>query len=200
MSSDTPFSPRGTATIGALIEAFPLAWVVSCGAAGRGASVLPLLPEYDQHGNVIALLGHFARSNPQVAVIEQQPEAMILAQGPQGYISPRLVSNPRWGPTWNYAIVRFDVDIAFVPDENHTALERLAAALEGTGPGAWTVERMGPRYDELARHIIAFRATVKNTDARFKLGQDETPGTFDEIVAGLENRVLADWMERATGD
>jgi transcriptional regulator len=116
--------------------------------------------------------------------------------GPQGYISPRLVSNPTWGPTWNYAVCRFETEVRFVPEETDAALSRLAAALEGVEQDSWTPERMGERYDQLKRHIVAFRADVLETHAKFKLGQDENDVVFEDIVAGLKDRTLADWMLR----
>lgn len=193
------FVPHDPADVPALISTHPLAWIVSNGAGGFAATPLPLLAELDEEGRVAALFGHFARANPHVDALMADPGAMILIQGPQGYVSPRLVSNPSWGPTWNYAVVRFAVEIAFVPEETRDAIVRLAAALEGTGPDAWTIERMGARIDQLLPHIIAFRARVVTEDARFKLGQDEASGTFDEIVAGLADGALADAMCRAVG-
>jgi len=116
--------------------------------------------------------------------------------GPNGYISPTLVSNPTWGPTWNYAVCRFETEIRFVPEENDAALSRLAAALEGTGADSWTPARMGKRYEELKPRIIAFRAVVLETHARFKLGQDENDVVFKDIVEGLADATLASWMSR----
>jgi transcriptional regulator len=190
------FQPRKIAHIADLIADYPLAWVVSQGPAGHAASVLPLLAETAADGTVTSLFGHFARSNPQADLVARQPQAMILFQGPQGYIPPRLVSRPGWGPTWNYAVVRFDVEIALVPEENAAALARLAAHLERDQRKPWRPEMMGPRYAELEPRIIAFRARVRATHARFKLGQDETPGTFEEIVNGLGDGPLADWMKK----
>lgn len=190
------FQPRKTSHIADLIGDYPLAWVVSQGPGGHAASPLPLLAEAADDGTVRSLFGHFARSNPQVEVVARQPEAMILFQGPQGYIPPRLVSRQGWGPTWNYAVVRFDVEIALVPDENGAALARLAAALERDRPQPWRPDMMGARYDELAPRIIAFRATVRATHARFKLGQDEAADTFEEIVDGLGDGPLARWMKK----
>jgi transcriptional regulator len=183
-----------------LIAAYPLAWIVSGGPEDFAATPLPLLAELDGEGGVASLFGHFARSNPQVASLERDPRATILFQGPQGYVSPTLVSNPQWGATWNYAVVRFQVDIAFLPEQTGEAVWRLAKAVEPDGPLAWTPAAMGPRYDALIQHIIAFRATARSSSARFKLGQDENRETFGEIVSGLENKELAAWMTRMARD
>ncbi|MFT3763808.1 MAG: FMN-binding negative transcriptional regulator [Pseudoxanthomonas sp.] len=191
------FAPRDPADIAALVHAYPLAWVVGGDGPDPAATPLPLLPECDGDGKVIALFGHFARANPQVARLQASPRALLLFQGPQAYIPPRLVSAPQWGPTWNYAVVRFRTRIEFVPDENDRALQQLAAALEAGQPQPWTVARMGPRYAQLREHIIAFRAHVESVEATFKLGQDEAPDTFDEIVAGVDDDALRQWMLRS---
>jgi transcriptional regulator len=190
------FVPRERADIPRLIGEYPLAWVVSAGPEGMAATPLPLLAETDAGGEVVSLFGHFARSNPQVALIERQPQAMILFQGPNAYVSARLVANPTWGPTWNYAVLRFDVEIGFVPEETGESVERLAAHLERDQAEPWTPARMGERRALLLRGIIAFRARVTATHSRFKLGQDENPQTFDEIVSGLDDPALAAWMHR----
>ena len=59
---------------------------------------------------------------------------------------------------------------------------------------------MGPRYATMEPRIIAFRATVRATHARFKLGQDEQPDTFQEIVGGLGDIPLARWMSKTAGN
>lgn len=195
----SPFHPLDPADVGKLVSAYPLCWVVSGSGDGRYATPLPLLAEPGVNGEVRSLLGHMARSNPQQPALEDDPSATILCMGPQGYISPRLVSNPTWGPTWNYAVCRFETRIQFVPEETDAALLKLAQALEGTNDGAWTPERMGERYFDLKQRIVAFRAEILETHARFKLGQDEGDATFEEIVGGLGDPVLADWMKHSRG-
>jgi transcriptional regulator len=195
----TPYEPRDPSDVTRLVEAYPLCWIVTGGAGDRLATPLPLLPEADDEGVVRSLLGHIPRAHPQCVALEGDPRATILCTGPQGYVSPRLVSNPTWGPTWNYAVCRFEVDVQFVPDEIDAALSRLAEALEGSGAGAWTTGRMGPRYEQLKPRIIAFRAHIRETHARFKLGQDENELTFGEIVEGHADAELAEWMRRARG-
>ena len=192
-----PFHPRRETDIAALIQAYPLAWILSGAAGAMAATPLPLLAETDADGVVMSLFGHFARSNPQVARLEADPRATILFMGANGYIPPRLVSNPTWGATWNYAVVRFETELRFVPDETESSVERLAAMLESEADEPWTPQRMGPRLAELALRIIAFRARVLEIHPRFKLGQDETDQTFDEIVTGLDDTALAAWMTRS---
>lgn len=180
------FAPRSHRDIVTLIGTHPLAWVVS---RDFDATPLPLLAECDADGRLVSLFGHFAHRNPQVAVFERDPSALILFSGPQGYVSPTLVSNPQWGPTWNYAAVRIRADLVFTPDETDASVRRLAAHLEPDS--GWQVDAMGERYERLLGGIVAFRATVTACEATFKLGQDEAQGTFGEIVRGHPDQRLA---------
>jgi transcriptional regulator len=191
------FVPSSDADVLKLIRDYPLAWLVTHGTEGFGATPLPLLAETDSDGALVSLFGHMARSNPQVRSLDRDRRAAVLFQGPQGYVSPRLVSNPTWGPTWNYATAKFEVEMAFVPEENDRAIRALGRALEGDQQDSWTPERMGERYDQLRTHIVAFRAKILSTEAKFKLGQDEKPETFAEIVRGIGNPALAEWMHSA---
>lgn len=189
------FVARDQADIAALVRANPLALVVSHGADAFRATPLPLLPEIGADGAIAAFLGHFALSNPQVALVRADPRALVIFQGPHGYISPSAVSNPTWAPTWNYAIAQFEVEIRLAPEENGPAIEQLVEAMEGD---RWSTARIGGRYERMLRHIVAFHADVLVTRARFKLGQDEPRETFAEICAAEGDTPLGAMM-RAFG-
>jgi transcriptional regulator len=183
------FEPRDGVAIQRLIDEYPLGLLVS----GRlHASPLPLLAEMSPDGEIAALFGHCARDNSLVEDFTRDPAGLIVFQGPHGYVSPALVSKPDWGPTWNYAVLRFRVSVAFVPEETEASVARLASSLEGD---RWPLSRLGPRADAMMRHIIAFRATVTGTDHVFKLGQNESVAAHAEIVEGHADRTLASWME-----
>lgn len=155
---------------------------------------LPLLTETDATGTVTSFLGHFALSNPQVELIRRQPRALILFQGPHAYIRPGWVSRPGWAPTWNYVLAQFEVSLALLPQANDDAIRALVTALEGDAPESWRVEQVGQRYASMVRRVIAFRAAVISSRARFKLGQDESDETFMQIVAALGDGPLARMM------
>src|SRR5262245_65314266 len=104
----TPFDRVANAELVDLIEAYPLAWVVSNGADGFAATPLPMMVDTDASGALVRLIGHFAKSNPQVADLERSPRALFLFQGPHAYISPSWISDRTWGPTWNYAVIRIE--------------------------------------------------------------------------------------------
>jgi transcriptional regulator len=188
------FEPRTQADLLKLVGEYPLAWVVSADSSGFCATPLPMLAEPGPDGQIASLLGHFALSNSHVAMLRAAAQATILFMGPQGYISPELVSKPGWAPTWNYAMAQFDVQIEFLPQENSQALEKLVYWMERGRQAPWTVARMGARYEQMAQKIVAFRARVQRVRGRFKLGQDETQETRTEILRKLDNADLVRWM------
>src|SRR3989454_12436337 len=79
------------------------------------ATLLPMLP-VEVDGRLERLMGHFARSNPQVQLLQAQPRALILFLGVHGYISPSWTADRTQAPTWNYASAQFDTDIEFFED------------------------------------------------------------------------------------
>ncbi|MBN8842214.1 MAG: FMN-binding negative transcriptional regulator [Sphingomonadales bacterium] len=187
------FAPRRAADVSDLIDRCRLGLIVSGTGEGLAATPLPLLAKRGRDGEVTELLGHFARSNPHVAKLEKNPYARALFLGPNAAISPKWVSKPQWGPTWNYAFVDIAVEITFLPDQNDVAVRQLVSAVEGD---SWNVEQLGDRYESLIDRIIAFRARVVEQNAVFKLGQDEDRKSFSEILAGLGDDPLAALMRR----
>jgi len=183
------YDPRDTADIRQLIANHPLAWLIS---GDFHASPLPLIAETDDSGKVVALFGHCALRNALVGDFRANPRGLILFNGPSGYVPTTLLSKPDWAPTWNYAVLRFVVEVEFVGEETRDAIEQLVAKMED---GAWSTASLGPRYDKMLDQIIAFRAHVRSAEHSFKLGQDESAQGFAEIVAGHSDRTLAKWME-----
>lgn len=193
----TTFEQFDRADVQALIREYPLAWM--CAADGRAdhASLLPLLGEYDAAGRLTHLVGHVARRNPLYAALRSAPRALVLFSGPNGYLSPSDAGKRDWAPTWNYAQLRLEVDIAFAPDEEMGAIDLLVDAMERERPDPWSVAELGSRYATMRQAIIAFRATVTAMRGTFKLGQDENPEVLATLLDRIDDLQLIDWMRRA---
>lgn len=179
-----------------LIEAYPLAWVVSRGAPLL-STPLPMLVEADDAGRPVSLLGHFARRNPQIEQIRAEPQTLFLFTGPNAYLSPELVKSTRdWAPTWNYAVARVTAEVRFDDALNDEALKALVDKMEKGRPRPWSVAELGSRYEQLKRHIIAFRAPIVAVEAKFKLGQDEPSAILSQIMDGIGDVEVGRWMHR----
>jgi len=181
-----------------LIADYPLAWIVTRGAE-PGASLLPLLLDLDPAGRPVSLTGHFPRSNPQFRQLQENPEALFLFLGPQGYLSPQGLKDKDWAPTWAFASVRIEATVTFDPALTDAAITRLVAHMEQGRPEPWTTAHMGPRYQRLREQVVGFRAEIGALAARFKLGQDEREEVFGELVQGLGGGDLPRWMRRFWG-
>src|SRR5687767_14620374 len=109
------FAPRSNDDLSRLVQQQPLAWVVSGSAAADNfrATLLPILVEREADGRIARLVGHFARSNDQYKLLMQDPKAVMLVLGTNGYISPSWMQDKTQAPTWNYASVQFFVDVEF---------------------------------------------------------------------------------------
>lgn len=190
------FPSGSTQDLLTLIREHPLAWLVSARDGRFHAIPLPLLAETDASGELASLFGHCSRANAQVEHLRADPRALVLFSGPNGYLSPSLVSDPRWVPTWNYAVAAIEVDVAFVEDETLGSVVRLADALEGGLPEPWKIEQAGERIEPMLRRIIAFRGRVRSTWASFKMGQDESLAVLSELISGTGDGELAGWMAR----
>lgn len=201
MNTHPLFVPASADDIDRMIAAHPFALVISSDAGMPVATPLPLLLERDADG-ALTLLGHIARAHPHTQLLRRAPRALVVFQGPHGYISPSWLADRTQAPTWNYEAVQFDVEIEFDDRAEATdiALGRLVDHMEHRRPDAWSVADMGPRYASLAQAVVAFRARVTATRARFKLGQDERPDVHADILTGLARtgqQPLLDAMVRA---
>lgn len=190
----TVFTPRSPHDVLDFVKTQMFAQVISASPGSYYVTPLPLLASADADGQVVEFFGHFARSNPQVEAVSTDPRVLILFQGPHAYISPAWVSQPGWAPTWNYAIAQFEAEVCLVPEQNDCAIRELSWAIEGDG---WCPAAMGERYERMLVHIVAFRARVTASEAKFKLGQDESETSFHEILQGLGDGPLVRQMQRA---
>jgi transcriptional regulator len=193
------FEPEAGA-IDRLVAAHPFAQLISIDGERPVCTPLPLVLE--RTPDDAWLIGHFARANPQVELLRQRPRALAVFMGAHGYVSPSWMHDRTQAPTWNYETVHFDIEVAFDDGESapHAALERLVAHMERGRPHAWASRDMGPRYAQLAKAVIAFRARIVATQAKFKLGQNERADVYADILDGLARTgqpALRAAMERA---
>ena len=192
----SPFDTYSDADVIDLIEEYPLAWVCPSGTNPSLPTLLPLLVEVDAAGRAIGLIGHMARRNPLFPALQANPEMLALFAGPQAYVSPAMVSDPAWAPTWNYAQLRIATRVTFLPQGGGVAIQQLIDAMERDQPAGWTTAMLGDRYAPMVGAIIAFRAEIVRTEGRFKLGQDEKPERLREILDRHPDAALVRWMRR----
>lgn len=169
-----------------LVEQNPLAWVVADMAS---ALLAPVRPYPDGDGNLVELRGHLPRSSSLVSAIRAGARVLILFQGTSAYISPSWFRNRNQAPTWASTSAAFLCDVTLMEsaEDIEQVLHDLVEASELGRPKSWKVEELGERYQSLARHIVAFKATIEDSRAAFRVAQDEDDETFADVLHGLES-------------
>jgi transcriptional regulator len=74
-------------TLHALIAAHPLAMLITGGADGLNANLIPFTIATDR-GEKGTLRAHLAKANDQMQALRESTEALVIFQGPESYITP----------------------------------------------------------------------------------------------------------------
>ena len=162
-------------------------------------------------GDEIVVRGHFARADPQAADIERGVEALVMFDGPYGYISaswyrPEITRIPS---TWNHISVHLHgVPEVIDGDEKFDLLRRTLEHHEASEPDPWRLEGEGLEFSrqQLAKSTIAFRLRATSVEAKAKLSQKMPREVRERIIGELDadgphaNGELAELMRRHTPD
>ena len=156
------------------IERYEFGLLVSHGAAGIVASQIPFLVE--RRDGRLALLGHLARANPQLADLEAGGAVLAVFAGPHAYISPSWYAQGPAVPTWNYATVHAYGAARTIADPAwlRVLLGRLSRRHEGREPGpAWRAEDLPEDYlAAMLGGIVGVEIAVERLEGKFKLSQN----------------------------
>src|SRR5690606_21912162 len=91
-----------------LMAGYPLATLITSGAAGIEANLIPFsLHEGGKYG---ILRAHLARNNTQLDALRQGAETLVVFQGPESYVTPSWypakAEHGKVVPTWNFVMVQ----------------------------------------------------------------------------------------------
>src|SRR5262249_6865521 len=149
---------------------------------------------------------HLARANPHWKYLAEGGEALMIFQGPDGYITPNWYpskaenANAKVVPTWNYAAVH-----AYGRPEAMQDVEglrrhvgELTAEQERGEAVPWAVTDAPERYIEvMLRGIVGFRMAVTRLEGKWKMSQNRELPDRDGVVSGLRQRAAGDDLEIA---
>lgn len=172
-----------------LIQQNPFALLVTGEQGQPQVSHLPLEFEgdIDEHGKLTGkIVGHLSKNNPQYALLKQQPEVLVVFQGPHAYISPSWYESPSVS-TWNYTAVHVRGKVKLIEDEagiNHL-VSQLTAHLESAHDPELT-DRISPETRQrLLTMIAGFEIPITQSEAIFKLNQNKTEKDRAGVIAHL---------------
>jgi transcriptional regulator len=186
----------------ALMRARPLVTLISGGAAGLYATHLPtVLKEADPYG---AIEFHLARANPHWKYLTECDEALIIFQGPDGYITPNWYpsksEHQKVVPTWNYAVVHAygRPEVMQDTDRLRSHVAELTAQQERSEAKPWALTDAPERYIEvMLRGIVGFRLAITRLEGKWKMSQNREMRDREGVVKGLQNRGAGDDREIA---
>ena len=135
-----------------------------------------------------AIQFHLARGN---ALTRHLPgsNALLLLNGPDGYVSPRWYVDDGQVPTWNYVALELEGPVRRMEEEGTIALLRaIGEANEARIPGdPWTLDKTEPAYfRKLLGGIVGFELEVRAWRPTLKLSQNKPPEERERVAAGLE--------------
>jgi transcriptional regulator len=197
------FLETDPAAIRRVLDEFPFATLLSVAGGEALLSHVPILIEYaaDQPQRAI---GHLAAANPHAAQLGAGGDALLVFQGPSGYVSPNWYTSPAQSvPTWNYIAVHLRGSVRRIDtiDGKRAIVDALSARHEAKLENPWTSDKMSPALlDKMLGAIVGFHMTITGVDAKFKLGQNRSVADRAGVLQALEasddesSRALAEWM------
>jgi transcriptional regulator len=196
------FAVEDVPSMHALLRARPFATLVSSGASGLFASHLPTVLRDAKPFGVIEC--HLARANPHWRDLAEGNEALMIFQGPQGYITPNWYpSKAQHGkvvPTWNFAVVHAYGRPEVMADEawlrDHVG--ELTAQQERSQARPWAISDAPKRYiDGMLRGIVGFRFAITRLEGKWKMSQNREDMDRVGVAAGLGDRAGEDDLAMA---
>ena len=186
----------------ALMRQRPFAALISGGEMGLYATHLPTVLK--DEGSFGLIECHLARANPHWKELAKGEEALMIFQGPEGYITPNwYASKAEHGkvvPTWNYAVVHAYGRPEKIEDKAwlRSHVSDLTAQQEKREATPWALSDAPESYIEaMLRGIVGFRIAVARLEGKWKMSQNREMRDRQGVVNGLGQRGEGDDLEIA---
>jgi transcriptional regulator len=148
------------------------------------------------------LLGHLARANPHVQLLEHDARVLGVFNGPHAYVSPSWYASVQAVPTWNYLAVHVHGSASLQHDAEakEAALKQLIAIHDPAYLAQWN--ELGADYRaKMLGGIVAFEIAVTRIEGKFKISQNRPAEDRQRVHAehGASHddaRQLARWMQQ----
>jgi transcriptional regulator len=136
-----------------------------------------------------ALQFHLARGNALTKHLDGST-ALIVINGPDGYVSPRWYADPEQVPTWNYVALELEGRVRRLDSEatlaQVTGLSDLHEARVTEGQ-PWTIDKLPPaKLRGLLGAIVGFEVEVQAWRETLKLSQNKDAAERERVATGLE--------------
>jgi|AntAceMinimDraft_12_1070368.scaffolds.fasta_scaffold07344_3 transcriptional regulator len=191
------FSAPSTEAIEALIRTFPLANLLTpCVDEPLGWAINPIpMGLFEPLASGSRLWAHTARANPLWKSLADQPQAMVIFNGPSAYITPNAYPSKqathRVVPTYNYTTVQLTGQLTVHHDAavKQDIVKRLTEHHERDQVVPWSVNDAPADYLEaMLKAIVGLEFTVQTIQAKWKVSQNRPAADQAGVIADLESR------------
>lgn len=133
---------------------------------------------------------HLSRGNALAKHLADST-ALIVVNGPDGYVSPRWYADPAQVPTWNYVALELEGRVRRMDAEGTLAqITELSDKHEGriAAGQPWTMDKLPPeRLRALLAGVVGFEMEVQAWRETVKLSQNKDAAERERLAAGLES-------------
>lgn len=185
----------------ALIAAHPLATLVTVGAQGLDANLVPftLVPDHTKG----VLRAHLAKANDQIEALRANEEVLVIFQGPEAYITPSwYASKAEHGkvvPTWNYVVVQAwgKPQVIDDPEWLRGQIHELTSKQESTRDEPWKVADAPEQFiASQIRGIVGLEISIGRIEGKWKVSQNRPQGDRETVVNGIATEGRSSDMAR----
>lgn len=184
------FKEESLAVQHALIRAHPLGMLISNGPDGILANPIPFL--LYEEGEKGTLRCHLSRGNPQWRALAEGPDALVVFQGTEHYITPswypQKAIDHKVVPTWNYAVVQCRGAARIVDDAGWLLanVSALADAHEGKRQRPWSVSDAPETFiASQLKGIVGIEIAIARIEGKFKASQNRPVADRAGVAEGL---------------
>lgn len=133
----------------------------------------------------ITLTGHLAAKDADLHELGEH-DVVIIAEGPQGYISPTWYGETPHVPTWNFVVVHVHGRPELLaPEPAYAVLSDTVDHFERQFAEPWKLDLVGTYARRIAKGVTAFRLPATRVTAKEKLSQDESSEVVERLAAAL---------------
>lgn len=199
------FREDDPAVLRAAMRAHPLATLITTGANGISANVLPFVLVETPGGDT--LRAHLAKANGQLADLRQATPALVVFHGPHAYVSPSWYPGKsvhgKVVPTWNYVMVQARGIPSLIDDAEwlRTQVDALTDTQEGFRAEPWaTIDAPGPFIRAQLDGIVGLEIPIDRLQGKWKLSQNRTCDDRVGVAHGLRDAGRDDMADLIPGD
>jgi transcriptional regulator len=189
------FNEARPAVLRAFIHDHPLGLLVTQNRdGGIDANSVPFILDADgEDAGPGVLRAHVARANPLWTTARDDVDALVVFQGPHGYVSPAWYpSKAEHGkvvPTWNYVMVQARGRLRPIDDRAwlRAFVGRLTERHEGRRDAPWAVDDAPTDYIEtMLGAIVGIELTLTSLVGKWKVSQNRSAADRAGVVEGLD--------------